>query len=225
MNGKADFARAQAFRVPVPARCLERHVTQSLLIGNRDRVVATSKVFAVCGIHPHREQMPRRLRSLRRLRQTHCGILNSLQIRRRDFSASRSPACQSRQTRPPKKSRLQLIQPAVVPDKVMPILGGLPIVAQSPHARVELRIPAQNRPHRPSPPDSWLDRNSSPRFALLFLIVSRATARNLPRSLARAHRATAAELRNRARIRRDEPERRTGYHFPSSAIHGTAEDQ
>ena len=153
MNRQADFARAQPSRVFAAVGNFERNVAQRPLIRNRDRVVDVlergcgDRDRSIPGTSATKAPIPS-AGSADALRDCVIPFRYAAAIsRRRD-----SPAFQARQARPPQKRRLQFVQPAVVPDKVMPILGGLPIVAQSPHARIKLRVARENRPsvaHRP----------------------------------------------------------------------------
>src|SRR6185437_7918098 len=83
-------------------------------------------------VHSYREEVPGRLRPLGRAECRDRRIANLRQVSRGDAPPCLRPTLQPREMRPPENGSLQFVEPAVVSDPLVPVLGDLSVVAPRP---------------------------------------------------------------------------------------------
>jgi len=155
MNRKTDLGGGEAARVPAIIGKFERHVRHDGLVGDDRRVMLAGDDFESLQVlnecrfafrrDQNRKEMPARFRSLRRRSNPNVSMTNAILIFACDLPSAPDPSVQTGKHRSAEYSRLQLIEPAVVPDDFVPVLVRLAVIAEHSGSFTPFTIFRENR--------------------------------------------------------------------------------
>src|SRR5215510_11776958 len=144
MDRNAHFTVADVAGSRDVSEYLARSIRQSRLIGRRNRIVTCAryalrlqpvhKIFPPRCLDQKRKQMPRRRRSGRGSQDFNLRMVDPGNISVGNLAAAANPTGEPFQVYPAKQTRMKLVQPAVVSNRLVPVFRGLAVIAQNSRA-------------------------------------------------------------------------------------------